>query len=135
MICKLFQAFNLEEFEFSQSYLFFWDKIERSNYFLHTIAETALRKEPIDGRLMAHLLSNPTNDGGQWDMVLNLINKYGIMPKKCFAESFSSEASQKLNSILKSTVSLLLLLLIHFCLDRDDTQNKKLSCLSIFSYN
>ncbi|XP_026475135.1 bleomycin hydrolase [Ctenocephalides felis] len=99
--CK---AFNLEEFEFSQSYLFFWDKIERSNYFLHTIAETALRKEPIDGRLMAHLLSNPTNDGGQWDMVLNLINKYGIMPKKCFAESFSSEASQKLNSILKSTL-------------------------------
>lgn len=56
---------------------------------------------------MAHLLSDPTNDGGQWDMILNLINKYGVIPKKCFVESFSSEASQKLNSILKSTVSII----------------------------
>lgn len=136
------KMFNIEEFEFSQSYLFFWDKvrtifsvmchkpqmerhvflsnfvsvvlcwtchrclqhrwtthfpsfskmtevhirhnqfyiinlsfrqIERCNYFLHSYVETAQRKEPVDGRLVQFLLSNPSNDGGQWDMLVNLI--------------------------------------------------------------
>ncbi|XP_010795197.1 bleomycin hydrolase-like [Notothenia coriiceps] len=70
------KKFNLEEFEFSQSYLFFWDKIERCYYFLQACVETAQRKEPVDGRLVQFLLSNPTNDGGQWDMLVNLIGLY-----------------------------------------------------------
>lgn len=47
---------NLEEFEFSQGYLFFWDKIERCNYFLHNIVKTARRGEAVDGRLVSFLL-------------------------------------------------------------------------------
>uniref|UniRef100_A0A8C6TBI5 Bleomycin hydrolase n=1 Tax=Neogobius melanostomus TaxID=47308 RepID=A0A8C6TBI5_9GOBI len=94
------KKFNIEEFEFSQSYLFFWDKIERCYYFLHACVETAQRKEPVDGRLVQFLLSNPTNDGGQWDMLVNLIEKYGVIPKKCFPESHSSEASRRMNDIL-----------------------------------
>ncbi|KAI3353901.1 hypothetical protein L3Q82_005108 [Scortum barcoo] len=94
------KKFNIEEFEFSQSYLFFWDKIERCYYFLQACVETAQRKEPVDGRLVQFLLSNPTNDGGQWDMLVNLIEKYGVIPKKCFPESHSSEASRRMNDIL-----------------------------------
>ncbi|XP_028662514.1 bleomycin hydrolase [Erpetoichthys calabaricus] len=94
------KKFNIEEFEFSQSYLFFWDKIERFYFFLHVFVETAQREEPVDGRLVQFLLSNPTNDGGQWDMLTNLIEKYGVMPKKCFPESHSSEASRRMNEIL-----------------------------------
>ncbi|TNN60210.1 Bleomycin hydrolase [Liparis tanakae] len=91
---------NIEEFEFSQSYLFFWDKVERCYYFLQACVETAQRKEPVDGRLVQFLLSNPTNDGGQWDMLVNLIEKYGVIPKKSFPESHSSEASRRMNDIL-----------------------------------
>ncbi|KAK1157515.1 hypothetical protein AOXY_G25216 [Acipenser oxyrinchus oxyrinchus] len=94
------KKFNLEEFEFSQSYLFFWDKIERCYYFLHAYVETAQRKEPVDGRLVQFLLSNPSNDGGQWDMLVNLIDKYSVVPKKSFPESHSSEASGQMNDIL-----------------------------------
>ncbi|XP_071994442.1 bleomycin hydrolase isoform X1 [Engystomops pustulosus] len=94
------KKFNLEEFEFSQSYLFFWDKVERCNYFLNAFVETARQNEPIDGRLMQFLLSNPSNDGGQWDMLVNLIEKYGVMPKKCFPESHTSEATRRMNDIL-----------------------------------
>uniref|UniRef100_A0A671NTJ1 Bleomycin hydrolase n=1 Tax=Sinocyclocheilus anshuiensis TaxID=1608454 RepID=A0A671NTJ1_9TELE len=94
------KKFNVEEFEFSQSYLFFWDKVERCYYFLRACVETAQRKESVDGRLVQFLLSNPTNDGGQWDMLVNLIEKYGIVPKKCFPESHSSEASRRMNDIL-----------------------------------
>lgn len=54
---------------------FFTAQIERCNYFLNAFVESARTNEPIDGRLMQFLLSNPTNDGGQWDMLVNLIGK------------------------------------------------------------
>lgn len=37
--------------------------------------DTAQKKEPEDGRLMQYLLTNPVNDGGQWDMLVNIIGK------------------------------------------------------------
>lgn len=92
--------YNLEEFEFSQGYLFYWDKIERCHYFLNNIVQTA--GEDVDGRLVAFLLNDPTCDGGQWDMFVNLINKYGLMPKKYFPESYCCESSIRLNAVLKS---------------------------------
>lgn len=98
------KAHLLEEFEFSQGYLFYWDKIERCNYFLNNIVETAQRGEAVDGRLVSFLLNDPTCDGGQWDMICNLINKHGLMPKKCFPESYSCESSARLNAVLKSKV-------------------------------
>lgn len=52
-------------------------QIERCNYFLHSFVETAQKKEPVDGRLVQFLLSNPSNDGGQWDMLVNLIGECG----------------------------------------------------------
>ena len=68
-----------ESFELSQTYVFFWDKLERANFFLESMIQT--RGEPLDGRLMTHLLSNTNlmSDGGQWDMLANLITKYGLV--------------------------------------------------------
>lgn len=94
--------YNLEDFEFSQAHLFYWDKIERANYFLQNIIMTAKRGEEVTGRTVSYILNDPINDGGQWDMVVNLITKYGLMPKKCFPETFSCESSSRLNGILKS---------------------------------
>ncbi|XP_072834760.1 bleomycin hydrolase [Pogona vitticeps] len=94
------KKFNVEEFEFSQAYLFFWDKVERCYYFLHAYVETAQKKEPVDGRLVQFLLANPSNDGGQWDMLVNLIEKYGLVPKKLYPESYTTEASRRMNEIL-----------------------------------
>ena len=74
--CLRFQVMhklNLENFELSQSYTLFYDKLEKSNYFLESILETL--DEPSNGRLISHLVSAPLNDGGQWDMLCNLINK------------------------------------------------------------
>ncbi|XP_043268429.1 bleomycin hydrolase [Venturia canescens] len=96
------KRWHLEEFEFSQTYLYFWDKIERSNYFLHNIVKTARKGEEVDGRLVSFLLNDPTCDGGQWDMLVNLINRYGLVPKTCFAEAWTSESSSRMNAILKS---------------------------------
>lgn len=70
------RKYNLKEFELSQAYLFFWDKLEKANYFLEQILDTV--EEPLDGRLIQELLSSPVGDGGQWDMVANLVEKYGL---------------------------------------------------------
>ncbi|XP_076181772.1 bleomycin hydrolase isoform X1 [Ptiloglossa arizonensis] len=96
------KQYNLDEFEFSQAYLFFWDKVERCNYFLHNIVKSAKQNEPVEGRLVSFLLYEPVCDGGQWDMVVNLINKHGLVPKVCFPESYSCESSSRMNGILKS---------------------------------
>ena len=68
---------GLKEFELSQSYLFFWDKLEKANYFLEQILDTA--KEDLDSRLVQALLGSPVSDGGQWDMAANLVDKYGLV--------------------------------------------------------
>ncbi|XP_042876723.1 bleomycin hydrolase-like isoform X2 [Penaeus japonicus] len=96
------KACNIDEFEFSQAYLFFWDKIERCNYFLNKMVECAKRGEDVEGRLVSFLLHDPISDGGQWDMLVNLITKYGVMPKKCFSESYSAENSMRMNRFLQS---------------------------------
>ncbi|MCZ6633021.1 MAG: C1 family peptidase [bacterium] len=89
---------NLDQFEFSQTHLMFWDKLEKSNFFLENILETC--NEPLDGRLIQWLLSQPLSDGGQWDMFINLIEKYGVVPKSVMPETQSSSNSRRMNSMV-----------------------------------
>ena len=71
------KKYNLRDFQLSQSYLFFWDKLEKANYFLEQIIDTA--HEDLEGRLVQALLGSPVGDGGQWDMLANLVEKYGLV--------------------------------------------------------
>ncbi len=92
--CMRFQVMkklNLEDFELSQNYTFFYDKLEKANYFLESILKTL--DEPTDSRLIAHLLMAPVQDGGQWDMIANIISKYGVVPKTAMPETKASSAS------------------------------------------
>ena len=81
---------HLKEFEFSQNHTLFWDKIERANYFLESIIETAGR--PVDDRSVAFLLSQPLSDGGQWNMFINIVCKHGLVPKALMPETESSSS-------------------------------------------
>jgi bleomycin hydrolase len=89
---------NLKGFELSQTYQMFWDKLEKANYFLESILETL--DEDRGGRLVAWLLQAPLNDGGQWDMFVNLVEKYGVVPKDIMPETFHSKQSRGMNSIV-----------------------------------
>lgn len=98
---SMVKKYNLEEeFELSQNYLFFWDKLEKSNFFLHNIIKT--KKHSLESREVQYFLSEPVSDGGQWNMLVNLVNKYGIIPKKCMNETFSSSNTVELNNILNN---------------------------------
>ncbi|MCH2153176.1 MAG: C1 family peptidase [Phycisphaerales bacterium] len=92
------KAMNLKNFEFSQNYTLFWDKFERANWFLEGIIETASRD--IDDRTVAFLLSHPVDDGGQWNMFINIVKKHGLVPKAVMPEAKSSSATRGMNSVL-----------------------------------
>ena len=89
---------NLKNFEFSQSYFMFWDKLEKANYFLECIIDSAT--EDWNSRMVMHLLSNPIEDGGQWDMWVSLIDKYGVIPQSEMSESFSTSQSSSMNRMI-----------------------------------
>jgi bleomycin hydrolase len=91
---------ELKEFEFSQNFAMFWDKIERANYFLEAVIETADRD--IDDRTVAHLLQSVADDGGQWNMFVAIVSKHGLVPKQFMPETQSSSNTGKMNSVLRS---------------------------------
>lgn len=95
---KMLRSFKLKDFELSQNYTFFWDKYEKANYFYENIIATA--DETLTSRKVAFLLQTPQQDGGQWDMIVSIFNKYGVVPKQAMPESSSSSDSSDLNSYL-----------------------------------
>ena len=95
---KAMEKMKLEKFELSQAYPMFWDKLEKANFFLESIIET--RDEPLNGRLVMWLLSNAVPDGGQWDMFINVVAKYGAVPKTVMDETHSSSSTGSMNRML-----------------------------------
>jgi bleomycin hydrolase len=93
------KAMNLKEFEFSQNHLMFWDKLERANFFLEAVIETAERD--LDDRTVAYLLDQVSNDGGQWNMFVALVRKHGVVPKSVMPETHSSSNTDRMNQILQ----------------------------------
>jgi bleomycin hydrolase len=92
------QNLNLDDFELSQNYTCFYDKLEKANYFLECILQTL--DEPEDSRYLNHLCRSPIQDGGQWDMISSIVAKYGIVPKSAMPESACSSATSEMNGIV-----------------------------------
>lgn len=96
------QKLDVKDFEFSQNYLLFWDKFERSNFFLEAALETSGRD--VDDRTVAHLLSDPIGDGGQWNMFIALVHKHGLVPKTAMPETESSSNTSAMNETLRKVL-------------------------------
>ncbi|KAF9222533.1 peptidase C1B, bleomycin hydrolase [Gyrodon lividus] len=97
---EVMKRLKLKDFQCSQSYLFFWDKLNKSNYYLELSIENA--DLPVDDRLVNFLANDLISDGGQWDMVVNLLETYGLVPQPVYPESYHSSASSPLNTLLKT---------------------------------
>ncbi|MGC9365323.1 MAG: C1 family peptidase [Fidelibacterota bacterium] len=94
------KKYNLASFEFSQNYLFFYDKLEKANLFLEQIIATADRD--FDDRLLQKYLEDPVADGGWWNYFTALIEKYGAVPKEVMGETVNSEKSYNMNFIINN---------------------------------
>ena len=95
---KTMEKLNVETFEFSESYLQFYDKIEKANSFLEYVDQT--KKLPLNDRLVNHIMNMGVEDGGYWNFFVGLINKYGVVPKSVMPETFHSSDTTDLNYVL-----------------------------------
>lgn len=96
---KMIDKYDLPSFEFSQNYLFFYDQLEKSNLFLQGIIDT--RELPSDDRKVDWFFSNPIGDGGQFTGVSNLITKYGAVPSEAMPETFCSNNTSQMSSLIR----------------------------------
>lgn len=86
--------------DFSQSYLFFWDQLEKANLFLQGIVDTG--KKPIDDIRVQFFFKNPLNDGGTFCGVADLADKYGLVPKSVMPETYSSDNTSRMSRLISS---------------------------------
>jgi len=91
--------YNLSDFEFSQSYLFFYDQLEKANLFLEGIIAT--KDKPMDDKKVDWLFSNPIGDGGQWTGLVDLVEKYGIVPSDVMPESYQADNTAMMSKLLR----------------------------------
>ncbi|MDU1892719.1 MAG: C1 family peptidase [Dysgonomonas sp.] len=91
---SIMEKYNLNQFDFSHNYLYFWDIFEKSNLFLENIINTS--KEPFSDRTVEYLFKAPVNDGGVWNLYYNAAEKYGVVPKEVMPETAHSNNTGQL---------------------------------------
>jgi len=91
--------FNLNSFDFSHNYLYFFDIFEKSNLFLENIISTSDRT--IDDREVVKYFSDPVSDGGVWNSFFNVASKYGVVPNTVMPETAISNNTGELGRILR----------------------------------
>ena len=96
---KAIRQHNLPaDFQFSQAYLFFYDQLEKANLFLQAVIDTY--KQPMDSKEVEWLFKNPIGDGGQFTGVANLIDKYGLMPAEAMPETYNTNNTSSISSLI-----------------------------------
>lgn len=90
--------YNVKDFELSQNYLSFWDRLEKANYFYQNIIETSAL--PITDRKVNSLFSSPNGDGGYWQYATDLIQKYGVVPDYAMPETIASSNTAEFDSVI-----------------------------------
>ena len=109
--CWMFSGFNVMRSAFAQrtdslvvdlshDYLFFWDQLEKSNLFLQGVIDCA--DKPIDDERVRFFFKSPINDGGTYCGVVDLVAKYGLVSSEIMPETYSSDNTSKVASLLKS---------------------------------
>ena len=101
MRAEVMEKLGLENFELSQNYAVFWEKLERANYFLEDQLQLVGDGEELDSRLSQFLLADVLGDGGQWDMLVGVFQKYGVVPQEVMPETVASSNTEPMNAQLR----------------------------------
>ncbi|MFH2096696.1 MAG: C1 family peptidase [Bacteroidota bacterium] len=127
---KAMKTFNIESFEFSENYLFFWDQFEKANLFLQAVIDYG--SKPMDDRTVEWLFKNPVSDGGVWSSLTNLLEKYGAVPKEQMPETKNSDNTGWMNRMISRKLredGLILRDLVAAKTSNDNIQARKIEML------
>ena len=94
------EKYQLNEFEFSQTYNFFWDQLEKANLFYEAVMATA--DQPMDDREVSWLFHSPVGDGGQWTTFSDNVKKYGLVPTSAMPDTWQSENTRAMSKMLRT---------------------------------
>jgi bleomycin hydrolase len=86
--------------EFSHSYLFFYDQLEKANLMLQGVIDCA--RKPMDDTRVQFFFRNPIGDGGTFCGVADLSEKYGLVPMSVMPETFSSDNTSQMQKMVSS---------------------------------
>lgn len=98
------KKYNLNKFDFSHNYLYFWDIFEKSNLFLENIINTAAK--PMDDREVVEYFKTPIDDGGVWNLYYNAAQKYGVVPQEVMPETAHSNSTSQMTNIINEKLRL-----------------------------
>lgn len=98
------EKYNLNQFDFSHNYLYFWDIFEKSNLFLENIIATAAR--PMDDREVTEYFKSPVGDGGVWNLYYNAAQKYGVVPQEVMPETAHSNNTSQMTGVINEKLRL-----------------------------
>lgn len=90
--------YDIKDFEFSQTFSFFWDQFEKANLFLEIAIATA--DKPLTDRKVDWMMKNPIGDGGQWTTFADIVKKYGIVPASAMPDTYQSKNTQMMSRLL-----------------------------------
>jgi len=124
MRINMIRDYNLTEFEFSENYLFFYDRLEKANFFLNYIINNYNKDIDNDAKLINMLIAK-TNDGNHWSMFYNLIKKYGIIPKSAMSDHFHSKNSEEMNDFLNNYLIQVSEKIIETLKKKNNTKNQR----------
>jgi len=94
------KKYGLDSFELSQNYLTFYDKLEKINYMMNSCI--AMVAKPADDRTLTWVLDTGVQDGGQWDMIVSVVKKYGIAPKSAMPETYASSHTMYMGQLINA---------------------------------
>lgn len=92
-------ALDVDDFEFSEAYGMFFDKLEKANAMLENVIATA--DLACDNRKVAWILDYGIDDGGFYTFSMNLLSKWGAVPAYAMPETACSKNSRQMNEQLQ----------------------------------
>lgn len=124
---KIAKKYDIDgQFELSQNFIAFYDKVEKANWFMTCVEEEIAKGSSLHDRAFQWLLDNAVGDGGQWNMVVALIEKYGLCPKSAMPETYQSSHTAAMNGILNKRLRRFALAAKRL---HDEGQDKKIGAL------
>lgn len=101
---EVMQKYNLDKFDFSHNYTYFWDIFEKSNLFLENIISTA--GKDMEDREVCEYFKSPVGDGGVWNLYYNVAQKYGVVPQEVMPETAHSDNTSQMVNIINEKLRL-----------------------------
>lgn len=99
---KVIDELKVDDLEFSQNYIAFFDKLEKANHTLARAIATASRD--ADEEEVRAIMDYPAEDGGWWMQFTDLVAKYGVVPSWTMPDTESAGNTLQMNRALSTVL-------------------------------